>query len=207
MWPCKQKDCQYESDAGGGKNPGLEPAALGGGCFVKPGADARQKRGGDLRRRGAEEDGVEGREVGMLRVQLVGRGGGRRRGLGLGRQRAAQFAAFPGAQTVEREAKRDSNEPSAEAVAVAQAFEPAIGAQQGFLGYIFGVGSVAQDATSHAIGERAALGEALLELAPRISLGRFVLQLIPDRAPWLDQNQLLHLLSCASFERPPSPHT
>jgi hypothetical protein len=122
-------------------------------------------------------------------------------------QRIAQFPAFPGAQTVEREAKRDSNEPGAEAVAVAQAFEPAIGAQQGFLGYIFGVSRIAQDAPGHAIGERAALGETLLELAPGISLGRFVLELIPDRASRLDQNQLLHLLSCASFERPPFPYT
>jgi len=71
--------------------------------------------------------------------------------------------------------------------------ELAIGAQQGFLGYVFGVSRVAQDAASHAIGERAALGEALLELAPRISLGCFAFQLIPDRATWLDQNQLPHL--------------
>ena len=131
-------------------------------------------------------------------------------------KRVALFAAFPGAQTIERETKRDANEPRAEAVAIAQAMELAIGAQQGFLGYIFGVGSVAQDAASHAIGERAAFGEALLELAPRISLGCFARQLIllvmrdrkaVDRATWWDQNQLLHLLSCASLERASSPYT
>src|SRR2546421_41779 len=103
----------------------------------------------------------------------------RRLALRLRPERCAPFAGVPGAQTIEL----------------------AIGAQQGFLGSVFGVSRVAQDAASHAIGERAALGEALLELAPRVSLGRSLLQLIPDRATWLDQNQLLHLLSCASLER------
>src|SRR5260370_9100173 len=115
-----------------------------------------------------------------MRLELVRSGevlGGSRTGLvlRLPPRRIEQFAAFAGAQTVEREAKRDSNEPGAEPVAVAQAIEPAVSPQQCFLGYIFGVGSVAQDAPGHAIGERAAVGEALLELAPRISLGRFVL--------------------------------
>ena len=118
-----------------------------------------------------------------MRLELVRNGkifGSRRSRLAprLRPKRVAQFAAFPGAQTVERETKRDANEPGAEAVAITQAIELAIGAQQGFLGYVFGVGCVAQDPASHAIGERAALGEALLELAPRISLGRFALQLI-----------------------------
>ena len=131
-------------------------------------------------------------------------------------ERVAQFAAFPGAQTVERETKRDSNEPGAEAVAVTQTIELAIGAQQGFLGYILGVSSIAQDAASHTIGERAALGQALLELAPRVGLGCFARQLTlivmrdrkaVDSATGLDQNQLLHLLSCASLERAPSPYT
>src|SRR5258706_360923 len=77
--------------------------------------------------------------------------------------------------------------------------------------------------TSHAKGKRAALGKALLELAPRVSLGclarQLILLLMPDRkavvvlcdrkaidrATWLDQNQLLHLSSCARFECPSSP--
>jgi hypothetical protein len=117
------------------------------------------------------------------------------------------FAPFPGAQAVERETKRDSNEPGAEAVAVTKAIEPAIGPQQSFLGYIFSVSRIAQDAASHAVSERAALGEALLELAPGASLGCFAHQLILDRATWLDQNQLLHLLSRASLESPPSLYT
>ena len=43
-------------------------------------------------------------------------------------KRVAQFAAFPGPQTVKRQPKRDSNQPGPEAVAVSQAIEPAIGA-------------------------------------------------------------------------------
>src|SRR5258707_5707883 len=88
-----------------------------------------------------------------------------------------------------------------------RAFELAVGTQHGFLRDILSVCRVAQDAAGYAIGKWAALGEALLELAPRVSLGRLVLQLIPDRATWLDQNQLLHWLSCAGFGDPPSPYT
>src|SRR6266481_3828605 len=143
------------------------------------------------------ELGRSGEVFGSRRRRLV---------LRLRPERVAQFAAFPGAQTIERETKRDSNEPGTETVAITQTIELAIGAQQGFLGYVFGVSRVAQDAASHAIGERAALGEALLELAPRISLGCFAFQLIPDRATWLDQNQLPHLFQCAGLERAPSPY-
>jgi hypothetical protein len=107
-------------------------------------------------------------------------------------ERVALFAAIPGAQTVEGEPKRDSNEPGTEAVAVAQAMEASVGTQERFLCDIFRVGGVAQDAARHAKDERAALGEALFKLAPGVSLGCFVHQLIPGRATWLDQNQLLH---------------
>src|SRR5260370_12333552 len=82
MWPCKQKDCQYESDAGGGKNPGLEPAALGGGCFVKPGADARQKRGGHLWVGGEVEGGVDWGGKGLFPVQFGAAGHGSHHGPG-----------------------------------------------------------------------------------------------------------------------------
>src|SRR5258708_1388673 len=111
------------------------------------------------------------------------------------------FAPFRGAQTVDGETKRDSHEPAAETVAVAQAIELAIGAHQRFLRDIFRVGRVTQNAACDAVGEGATFGEALLELAPRVSLGCFVLQLIPDRATWLDQNQLLHKSSSASATR------
>ena len=121
--------------------------------------------------------------------------------------RIAQFAAFPGTQPVQRQAERDSNQPCTEPRAIAQTIESPIRAEHGFLSYILGIGGVAQDAASHAIGERAAVGEMFFELAPSVSLGCLVFQLIPDRATWLDQNQLLHLLSCAGFERPPSPYT
>src|SRR5882762_10209460 len=157
-------------------------------------------------------------------------------------KRVAQFTTFPGAQTVQREPKRDANEPGAKACAVAQPIKPAVGAQQRFLSHIFGVRGIAQDAPRHAIGQRAALGEALLELAPRLSLGGSVLQLLllvmcgrktvvvmcgrktvvvmcgrktavvmcgrktAGRATWLNQNQLLHWLSCAGLERPLSPY-
>ena len=128
-------------------------------------------------------------------------------------KRVAQFAPFPGAQTVQRQTKRDSHQPGAEAVPVAQPVEPPIRTQQSFLRYVFRIRGIAQDAAGNAIGKRAALGEALLELAPGVSLGCLVRQLpllamrgrkAAGRATWLDQNQLLHLPSCARFERPSS---
>src|SRR5260370_41239740 len=106
-----------------------------------------------------------GEVVGGSRTRLV---------LRLRPQRVAQFAAFPGAQTVEREAKCDSNEPGAEALAVAKSIEPAVSPQQCFLGYIFGVGSVAQDAPRHAMGARAAVGGALRDPAAQRGRGRSV---------------------------------
>src|SRR5216683_7422810 len=132
---------------------------------------------------------------------------GRRLMLRLSPCRIAQFAAFPGTQPVQRQAERDSNQPCTEPRAIAQTIESPIRAEHGFLSYILGIGGVAQDAASHAIRKWAALGKALLELAPRVSPGRLVLQLIPDRATWLDQNQLLHWLSCASLNCPRSPCT
>jgi hypothetical protein len=164
----------------------------------------------------------------LIRNSNVFRGGGARLVLRLRPKRVSQFAAFPGAQTVEREAKRDANEPAAEAVPIAQAIELAIGAQQRFLCHIFGVSGVTQNSPSHAVGEGAALGEAFLKLAPCVSLGCFGRQLIllvnrdrqavfvmgnrkavivmrnrktVDRATWLDQNQLLHKFSTASARR------
>src|SRR5260370_36571831 len=89
-------------------------------------------------------------------------------------KRVALLAAFPGAQTVERETERDSNEPGAKAIAIAQAIESALRAQQGFLSYVFCISWVAPNAARHAKSKRAALGEALLELAPRVSLGCLV---------------------------------
>src|SRR2546429_4233679 len=44
MRPCKQKDCQCESDARRDKDPGLKPATLYRGSFIEAGAGAPQKR-------------------------------------------------------------------------------------------------------------------------------------------------------------------
>src|SRR5439155_9288472 len=93
---------------------------------------------------------------------------------------------------------------------------------------------MSQDAAPHAIGKRFTLREALFELAPRVSLGCLVRQLLllvtrarrtvvaissrkavvviggrkaAGGATWLDQNQLLHLPSCARFELPSSAAT
>ena len=114
---------------------------------------------------------------------------------GTGQRAAIRIAAFPGTQPVQRQPERDSNQPCTEPRAIAQTIESPIRAEHGFLSYILGIGGVAQDAASHAIRKWAALAKPLLELAPRVSPGRLVLQLIPDRATWLDQNQLLHWLS------------
>jgi hypothetical protein len=87
MWPCKQKDCQYESDAGGGKNPGLEPATLGRGCFAHAGPEARQKRrryfgvGGDVKA------GIYGGEEGLFLFECGAAG---RAGI----EMRAQFASW-----------------------------------------------------------------------------------------------------------------
>src|SRR5258708_31872865 len=87
-------------------------------------------------------------------------------------KRVAQFSPFRGAQTVECETKGDSNQPAAEAVAVAQTIELAIGAQQRFLRDIFRIGGVAQNAARPAIREGATLSQALPALAPRATHGR-----------------------------------
>src|SRR5882724_3617522 len=123
-----------------------------------------------------------------MRLELVRSGKvfsvrGRRLTLRLRPGGIAQLAAFPGAQTIERHPERDSNEPRTEPRAIAQTIEPPIRAQQGFLGDVFGIRSVPQDAASHAIRKRAALGKAFFELAPPVSSGGLVLQLIPDCAP------------------------
>jgi hypothetical protein len=75
MWPCKQKDCQYESAAGGGKNPGLEPAALGRGCFVHAGPEAQQKRGRYLGVGGDVKPGVDGGKKGLFLFECGAAGG------------------------------------------------------------------------------------------------------------------------------------
>jgi len=79
--------------------------------------------------------------------------------------------------------------------------------QQSFLGYIFSVSRIAQDAASHAVSERphSARRSSNSRLVPAWAV--FAHQLILDRATWLDQNQLLHLLSRASLESPPSLYT
>jgi len=119
----------------------------------------------------------------------------KRRGLQRSRTRAGapvatkcvrDVRAVSGAQAVERETKRDSNEPGAEAVAVTKAIEPAIGPQQSFLGYIFSVSRIAQ--TPRATRKRAGRTR---RGAPRTRAwwqpGLFRAPAHPDRATWLDR--------------------
>src|SRR5260370_33801798 len=65
-WPCKQKDCKRESNAGSGKDQRLEPATLRYDSFVKAGAHARQKRGRHVRIRRGVKTSVEKREEGLI---------------------------------------------------------------------------------------------------------------------------------------------
>src|SRR5437016_3689232 len=110
----------------------------------------------------------------------------------LGPQRFATVAALCRAQPVERKSKRDSHQPTVKPATVAKTFEALVSPEQGFLGYVFGIGCVAQDCARDAKGQLAAFGKALLELPPGIRLSCLAHQLAPCRADWLVQNQLLH---------------
>ena len=118
---------------------------------------------------------------------------------------------------VEREAKRDAHEPGAKASAIAEAFETAIGAEQGFLRDVFGVCRIAQDAAGDAKGQRSALSEPLLEFAAQRGRRRSLRIGIGVAGPacfhctgWLGQSQLLHgfvaerwaLASCYTYQTP-----
>src|SRR6184192_2186550 len=113
----------------------------------------------------------------------------------LGPQRFATVAALCRAQPVERKSKRDSHQPTVKPATVAKTFEALVSPEQGFLGYVFGIGCVAQDCARDAKGQLAAFGKALLELPPGIRLSCLAHQLAPCRADWLVQNQLLHRTS------------
>ena len=75
MRPGKLKDCQCESDASRGKDPGLEPATLCSDTFIEAGADARQKRGGDFGVGGDVKPGVDGGEEGLFLFECGSAGG------------------------------------------------------------------------------------------------------------------------------------
>jgi hypothetical protein len=93
---------------------------------------------------------------------------------------------------IKGESKSDTHKPSFEACAVAQFIETAVGAQNGVLGHIFGVGGVAQDTASHAKGQRATFGEAFFKFAAQGAFGSVTLKVGLCRVTRLDQNQLLH---------------
>src|SRR6266571_5837131 len=122
-------------------------------------------------------------------------------------KRVALLSPFRRTQTIQGEPERDSNEPGTKTVAVAQPIEAAVGAQKRFLGDVLGLGGIAQNAAGDAVGERATFGEALLEFAPRLGLGRLAQKLVPGHATWLDQSQLLHTIpwSGADILRPAFP--
>src|SRR2546423_5109656 len=66
MGPCKQKDYKCESDAGRGKDHGLNPATLWCDLFIEARADARQERSRYLGVGGHVKAGVDGGEQGLL---------------------------------------------------------------------------------------------------------------------------------------------
>src|SRR5437879_12367599 len=66
MGPCKQQDYKCESDAGRGKDHGLNPATVWSDLFIEARADARQERGRYLGVGGHVKAGVEGGEQGLL---------------------------------------------------------------------------------------------------------------------------------------------
>src|ERR1051325_3678145 len=111
---------------------------------------------------------------------------------GLRPERVTQLAALCQAQPVQREPKRNANEPPTESVAVAEPFETLEGPQQRFLSYVFGIRRIPQNSARNAISQRATFGKALLEFPPGIRLSCLTHQLAPRCADWLVQNQLLH---------------
>ena len=94
-------------------------------------------------------------------------------------EHVAQLAALGRAQAVQREAKRNANEPAAEAVAIPEAIEAAIRAQERFLRNILGIGGIAENAARHAIGKWTALSEPCFELASCLGLGSLARRLFP----------------------------
>src|SRR2546430_17515641 len=70
MGPCKQQDYKCESDAGRGKDHGLNPATLWSDLFIEARADARQERGRDLGGGGDVEGGVGGGGQGMVPFEM-----------------------------------------------------------------------------------------------------------------------------------------
>src|SRR5580693_10675363 len=114
-------------------------------------------------------------------------------------------------RAIERQAKRDAHEPGAKAASIAQTRKAAVGAKDGFLGDVFGVGAVAQDSACDAEGEWAALGQALLELTTQLGRGhrlgvRFASPFGLRRGAWAGQSQLLHS-TCVRAERARPPVT
>src|SRR2546430_7455823 len=65
MGPCKQQDYKCESDAGRGKDHGLNPATLWSDLFIEARADARQERGRYLGVGGHVKAGVDGGGQGL----------------------------------------------------------------------------------------------------------------------------------------------
>src|SRR5271168_1943494 len=89
----------------------------------------------------------------------------RRESAGLVRGGFAALPAARGADAIERQPPGRARNPAAKAVAVAQPVEVAVSAQQGFLRHVFGLGAIAKNAQSHAVGELVAVGEPLFKLA------------------------------------------
>src|ERR1700683_5202964 len=119
----------------------------------------------------------------------------------------ALLATFGRTRAIERQSERDANQPGAKTLTIAQAVEAAVGAQHSFLRDVFRVGGISQHAASNAERQRTAFGEALFEFATVGGAGRFACPFGFRRATWLDQDQLLHWLVCASRMRSPSPYT
>jgi len=110
--------------------------------------------------------------------QVLGGGGGRlmRRP---GPVQVALLATLGRTQAVKREAERNANEPSTEAVAIAEAIKAAVRAEERLLGDVFRIRGIAKDAAGHAIGKRPGFSEAGFELASCVGLGSLARRLLP----------------------------
>src|SRR5262249_9910073 len=168
------------------------------------GAKRKTEESGDFFQR-VPFDGIEQQDeavffrklgYGALEVELkfAGRGGVfcRDTRFALRPQSFALLATLAGAKAVERQAKADTNEPSAEALAITQTIEPAIGTQECFLGDVLGIGGIAQDTPRYAKGERRGFAEKRFKFKARSGIGRFAFPFALGHATGLWQSQLLH---------------
>src|SRR5205085_7245158 len=79
--------------------------------------------------------------------------------------RFSRLTAFVCAETIQRQSKTDSNNPCTKAIAFPQPVEPAVCAEQRFLGDVFRTGVIPQNSPSDPVSQRGVLQKERLPFA------------------------------------------